>query len=188
MKTTSIQPLSSRKENFFLLAIVAIIILIAYTLIQATSNREKEQEILDYQISAYKGLSNIENSFYTDLTNSLIDVQMLYEEEGKIPEIRSLEEEKISPFVRDSIWENRGALEWILLEGHGKTYYLGISRDVHIVGNFLVEFDQKNMDKSKIYFNKLPDNGGNLSESIFHIQENWKEVLPYTGKEERKKF
>lgn len=188
MKSVSIQPLSSRKENIFLLTIIAVILVIAYTLIQMTAKPDEGQEVLDYQISAYKDLSNVENSFYTDLTNSLIDIQAIYEEEGKIPEIHTLEEERISPFVRDSIWENRGSLEWRLLKKDGKSYYLGISKNVNVVGNFLLAFDESNMDKSKIYFNQEQDDGRSLPHSIAHIKEHWKEVLPYTGQEERKKF
>lgn len=164
------------------------IVFIAYSLIQLTTNQEEKQEIFEYQMSAYEDLSNVNNSFYSDLTNALMDIQALYETEGKIPEIHSLEEEGISPFVRDSLWENRGALEWRILKKGKHSYYLGISKNVNLVGNFLIELQEDELDKSKIYFNQEQDDGRSLPHSISHIHEHWKEILPYTGEEERKKF
>ncbi|EHO18975.1 hypothetical protein HMPREF9466_01973 [Fusobacterium necrophorum subsp. funduliforme 1_1_36S] len=119
------------------------------------------------QISAYRELSNVNNSFYTELTNSLLEIEALTEAEGEIPEIAVLEEEEISPYLKDDLWEERGALTWQKLEVKGKVYYLGISKQVNIVGNYLIEFNREEMDKSIIYYNDEQDDGRSLPKKYF---------------------
>lgn len=188
IKTIKIHPLSSKKENLFLSLIVIIILCLAYILVQLTSKKNIGQIITTTQISAYKDLSNVNNSFYTELTNSLVEIEAIKEEEGKIPDISKLEEEEISPYLKDDLWEERGALEWQKIEYKTGIYYLGISKQVNLVGNYLIEFNLEEMDKSVIYYNDEQDDGRSLPKTISHLEEHWKEIVPYTGTEEREKF
>ncbi|AVQ17107.1 hypothetical protein FSBG_00494 [Fusobacterium gonidiaformans 3-1-5R] len=188
IKTIKIHPLSSKKENLFLSLIVIIILCLAYILVQLTSKKNIGQIITTTQISAYKDLSNVNNSFYTELTNSLVEIEAIKEEEGKIPDISKLEEEEISPYLKDDLWEERGALEWQKIEYKTGIYYLGISKQVNLVGNYLIEFNLEEMDKSVIYYNNEQDDGRSLPKTISHLEEHWKEIVPYTGTEEREKF
>ncbi|AVQ21200.1 MAG: hypothetical protein SPH94_00075 [Fusobacterium necrophorum] len=188
INSVKIHPLSSKKENLFLSLVVIAIVIIAYFLIQLTAKKDIGQTLTATQISAYRELSNVNNSFYTELTNSLLEIEALTEAEGEIPEIAVLEEEEISPYLKDDLWEERGALTWQKLEVKGKVYYLGISKQVNIVGNYLIEFNREEMDKSIIYYNDEQDDGRSLPKSISHLQEHWREIVPYTGAEERKKF
>lgn len=188
IKTIKIHPLSSKKENLFLSLIVIIILCLAYILVQLTSKKNIGQIITTTQISAYKDLSNVNNSFYTELTNSLVEIEAIKEEEGKIPDISKLEEEEISPYLKDDLWEERGALEWQKIEYKTGIYYLGISKQVNLVGNYLIEFNLEEMDKSVIYYNDEQDDGRSLPNTISHLEEHWKEIVPYTGTEEREKF
>lgn len=146
------------------------------------------QVITTTQISAYKDLSNVNNSFYTELTNSLVEIESIQEEKGKIPDISKLEEEEISPYLKDDLWEERGALDWQKIEIKGKVYYLGISKQVNLVGNYLIELNLEDIDKSIIYYNDEQDDGRSLPNTISHLEEHWKEIVPYTGTEEREKF
>lgn len=180
--------MSSKKENLFLSLIVIIILCLAYILVQLTSKKNIGQIITTTQISAYKDLSNVNNSFYTELTNSLVEIEAIKEEEGKIPDISKLEEEEISPYLKDDLWEERGALEWQKIEYKTGIYYLGISKQVNLVGNYLIEFNLEEMDKSVIYYNDEQDDGRSLPKTISHLEEHWKEIVPYTGTEEREKF
>lgn len=170
-----------------MIAVIAILIF-AYSLVRLTTKKEENVALTAYQISAYEDLSNVDNSFYSDLSNALVDIEMLTAEEGKLPEIQTLEEEGISPFVKDQLWENRGALEWQLLKKNGKAYYLGISKNVNVVGNFLIALQEEEIAGSKIYFNQEQDDGRSLPHTLDSLEEHWKEILAYTGKEERKKF
>lgn len=188
IKTIKIHPLSSKKENLFLSLIVIIILCLAYLLVQLTSKKNIGQIITTTQISAYKDLSNVNNSYYTELTNSLVEIEAIKEEEGKIPDIFKLEEEEISPYLKDDLWEERGALEWQKIEYKTGIYYLGISKQVNLVGNYLIEFNLEEMDKSVIYYNNEQDDGRSLPKTISHLEEHWKEIVPYTGTEEREKF
>src|SRR3712207_9495711 len=70
INSIKIQPLSSKKENLFLSLVVMVIVVIAYFLIQLTSKKDIGQTLTATQISAYKELSNVNNSFYTKLTIS----------------------------------------------------------------------------------------------------------------------
>ncbi|KXA16149.1 hypothetical protein HMPREF3206_00500 [Fusobacterium equinum] len=188
IKTIKIHPLSSKKENLFLSLIVIIILCLAYVLVQLTAKKNIGQVITTTQISAYKDLSNVNNSFYTELTNSLVEIESIQEEKGKIPDISKLEEEEISPYLKDDLWEERGALDWQKIEIKGKVYYLGISKQVNLVGNYLIELNLEDIDKSIIYYNDEQDDGRSLPNTISHLEEHWKEIVPYTGTEEREKF
>lgn len=187
MKIVKIQPLSSKKENIFLLGVVILILVVSYTLIQSTKKVLQTQKISAYQISAYEDLSNINNSFYTDIMNSLIDIQFIFEETGEIPKIEDLENGDLSPYVRDDLWKNRGKVQWKKISFQEKKGYLGISNDLEKVGNFLIIFSE-NIDDSKVYFSNEEITINNLMHTLTHLSEYWKEILPYTGKEERKKF
>lgn len=185
MKNVKIKPLSSKKETIWILLLVLIILGLSYVLINSTRKEIENQSIKNNQISAYNELSNINNSFYSDILNSLVEIELIYEENNEIPNIDVLEEEELSPFVKDNIWENRGSLKWS--KGNlGKTiYYIGLSQDLKTVGNFLILFSS-DIEKSRIFYNdeKLT----NINITLENINSHWKEILPYTGKDERRKY
>lgn len=188
MRTIKVSALNSKKENCFLLLLVVLILIISYALIRITAKKNVEQKILENQISAYEDLSNVNNSFYSDLKNSLVDIEALRDILGEFPDVQTLEQEEISPFLKDKLWENRGSVLWKKIEEEGKLSYLGLSQDIHTLGNFLLEVDEANVSESKIYFLEKALLEEQVEESLHHRNEEWKEVLAYTGKEERKKF
>lgn len=188
MRSLKIAALNSKKENSFLLLFVLLILSLSYVLIRMTAKKNIEQVLGENQISAYEDLSNVNNSFYTDLKNSLLDIEALKELMSDFPSIQSLEEEEISPFVKDKLWENRGSVLWKKLEEAGEVFYLGRSQDLKSLGNFLLDIEETNIAESKIYFSDEALSVEALEESIHHLEHEWKEVVAYTGKEERKKF
>lgn len=178
-----LKPASSKKENTILLLVVVLIITTAFLLIKLQQNKEYKQNINDNEISSYIELTNIESGIYADLLNFKTELEIIYSDE-KLPTINELEENFIQPFVKDIAWEERGKLFWELFEKDNRSYYLGISENVDLVGNFLVEIDEKN--EIKIYFSKDIENNYKLSEHEIH--SHWKEIVAYTGEDEREKF
>ena len=185
--TEKLKPSSSKKENIALSITVIVIFLAAFFLIKMRKPQTVEQKIKSGEVSSYSDFSSIEAGIYADLTNFVSEIKMK-ENDEKLPTIKQLEDELIPPFTKDITWEERGKITWEKINKNKKTYYVGLCENVMTSGNFIVMIDDKNRENIKILFIKTHLHKDEIEFAIDENFPGWKEIVPYTGENERQKF
>ena len=185
--TEKLKPSSSKKENIALSITVIVILLAAFFLIKMRKPQTVEQKIKSGEVSTYSDFSSIEAGIYADLTNFVSEIKMKGNDE-KLPTIKQLEDELIPPFTKDITWEERGKITWEKIDKNKKTYYVGLCENVMTSGNFIVMIDDKNRENIKILFIKTHLHKDEIEFAIDENFPGWKEIVPYTGENERQKF
>ncbi len=185
--TEKLKPSSSKKENIALSITVVVILLAAFFLIKMRKPPTVEQKIKSDEVSSYSDFSSIEAGIYADLTNFVSEIKMK-ENDEKLPTIKQLEDELIPPFTKDITWEERGKITWEKIDKNKKTYYVGLCENVMTSGNFIVMIDDKNRENIKILFIKTHLHKDEIEFAIDENFPGWKEIVPYTGENERQKF
>lgn len=185
--TEKLKPSSSKKENIALSITVIVILLAAFFLIKMRKPQTVEQKIKSGEVSSYSDFSSIEAGIYADLTNFVSEIKMK-ENDEKLPTIKQLEDELIPPFTKDITWEERGKITWEKIDKNKKTYYVGLCENVMTSGNFIVMIDDKNRENIKILFIKTHLHKDEIEFAIDENFPGWKEIVPYTGENERQKF
>ena len=185
--TEKLKPSSSKKENIALSITVIVILLAAFFLIKMRKPQTVEQKIKSGEVSSYSDFSSIEAGIYADLTNFVSEIKMKGNDE-KLPTIKQLEDELIPPFTKDITWEERGKITWEKINKNKKTYYVGLCENVMTSGNFIVMIDDKNRENMKILFIKTHLHKDEIEFAIDENFPGWKEIVPYTGENERQKF
>lgn len=182
-----VKPLSSKKENLYLLLTFCILIILAALLLKFRHREEYVQNIGKNEISAFSSLNNIEASIYSDIKNSLLEISLLKDELGDFPDINTLEKEEIPPYFKDQLWEQKGAIDWVSFKHENEIHYLGISHTQGI-GSFLVVIDEKNSEKFDIFYTNEKILKENILRNFIQYESLFSKIVPYTGEEERKKF
>lgn len=187
IKKFTVQPLSSKKENFYLLLTFCVLIFFAILLLKFRYRERYEQQIQANEISAFSELNNIESSIYSDILNSVVEINLLYDENKEFPNPEILDTEEIPPYHKDEIWQQKGALEWKIFEHDDEIHYLGISSSSEI-GSFLLKFNKNSIEAAEVFYTK--ENLPNIDsiEKLEKYESILKKVVPYTGGDERKKF
>lgn len=179
--------MSSKKENLYLILSFIVIILTATCLLKIRCKPFEEQKISSNEISSYKELNSIELGIYSEMLNSLVEIDMLKKENGDYPNINTLSIEEIPPYFKDSSWENKGKIEWKMVYHDNTPIYLGNSQDSN-TGNFLLEINDSSIIESDIFYTKEKLDSKIIEESYDTVKENFKKIIPYTGNDERKKY
>lgn len=182
-----VKPLSSKKENLYLLLTFCILIILAALLLKFRHREEYVQNIGKNEISAFSSLNNIEASIYSDIKNSLLEISLLKDELGDFPDISTLEKEEIPPYFKDQLWEQKGSIDWVYFKHDNEIHYLGISHTQGI-GSFLVVIDEKNPEKFDIFYTNEKILKENILRNFIQYESLFSKIVPYTGEEERKKF
>ncbi len=112
INTYVVKPLSSKKENIFLILAFVVLILLAGIALKIRHRTDYEIDLKENEIISYEVLDNIELGLYSDIKNSLIDIAQIKAENNALPEIEDLVAEEIPPYYKDVTWEQRGAMEW----------------------------------------------------------------------------
>ena len=185
--TEKLKPSSSKKENIALSITVIVILLAAFFLIKMRKPQTVEQKIKSGEVSSYSDFSSIEAGIYADLTNFVSEIKMKGNDE-KLLTIKQLEDELIPPFTKDITWEERGKITWEKINKNKKTYYVGLCENIMTSGNFIVMIDDKNRENIKILFIKTHLHKDEIEFAIDENFPGWKEIVPYTGENERQKF
>lgn len=182
-----VKPLSSKKENLYLAFSFLLIILVAISLLKIRCKPLEVQKIENGEISSYKELKSVELGIYSEILNSLIEIEILKDEKGDYPNIEDLEKEEIPPYFRDSSWKNKGELKWNMVYHDDIPIYFGNSQNKNI-GNFLLEIDNSDIIKSNIYYSKELLDSKIIEKNYDVIKDKMKKIVPYTGADERKKY
>ena len=173
INTYIVKPLSSKKENIFLILAFFILILVAAIALKIRQRVEYKIDIKEDEIVSYEVLNNIELGIYSDIKNSL-------------PSIDLLAEEEIPPYFKDITWEQRGAMEWTTFKHDGEDYLIG--RGNGKVGTFLVKFNNENINESDILYMKETPSFEDIEKNFEKYEHIAKKIVPFTGNDERKKL
>ena len=123
INTYIVKPLSSKKENIFLILAFIVLILLAGIALKIRHRTDYEINLQENEIISYEVLDNIELGLYSDIKNSLVDIAQLKAENNALPEIEDLVTEEIPPYFKDVTWEQRGAMEWKKIKHDNEDYY-----------------------------------------------------------------
>ena len=185
INTYIVKPLSSKKENIFLILAFFILISLAAITLKIRQRTEYKIDIKEDEIVSYEVLNNIELGIYSDIKNSLVDISQLKDENNSLPSLKVLAEEEIPPYFKDITWEQRGAVEWTTFKHDNGDYFIG--RGNGKVGIFLVKFNNKNIDESEIFYMKETPSFEDIEKNFEKYEHILKKIVPYTGNDERKK-
>ena len=98
INTYIVKPLSSKKENIFLILAFFILISLAAIALKIRHRTDYEITLKDNEIVSYEILNNIELGVYSDIKNSLVDISQLKDENNSLPSLKVLAEEEIPPY------------------------------------------------------------------------------------------
>lgn len=185
INTHIVKPLSSKKENLFLILTFFILLLIAGISLKLTHKDEFKIDLKEGEIISFDTLNSIELGLYSDIKNSLTDMSQLKEESGELPTLKTLIEEEIPPYYKDLTWEQRGAVEWKELKHDGETFLLGVGSNK--VGIFIIKLNE-NPENSDVFYLHEEVSLEKLETNFEKYESLAKKVIPYTGGDERQKF
>ena len=186
INTYIVKPLSSKKENIFLILAFFILISLAAIALKIRHRTDYEITLKDNEIVSYEILNNIELGVYSDIKNSLVDISQLKDENNSLHSLKVLAEEEIPPYFKDVTWEERGAVEWTTFKHDNEDYFIG--RGNGKVGTFVVKFNNENIDESDIFYMKETPSFEDIEKNFEKYEHILKKIVPYTGNDERKKF
>ena len=186
INTYVVKPLSSKKENIFLILAFFVLILLAGIALKIRHRTDYEINLQENEIISYEVLDNIELGLYSDIKNSLVDIAQIKAENNALPEIEDLVAEEIPPYYKDVTWEQRGAMEWKKIKHDNEDYYVGIGNEK--IGTFLIKFNDANIDESDIFYMKDKVSFEDVEKNFEKYEHIMKKIVPYTGNDERQKY
>lgn len=188
MNTYKVKSASSKLETLYLLITFVLILLISSFLLKLRYKPVYHRIIQQNEISSYQDFNSIELGIYTEILNSLMDIEIIKDEINEYPNENILKNENIPPFAKDKMWQNKGSMEWQLVFYDENPIYIGMSGDYNIVGNFILVINKNDIDKSIVYYTKKDINTSLIKNRFENIKGKLKRVVSYTGNDERKKF
>ena len=186
INTYVVKPLSSKKENIFLILAFFVLILLAGIALKIRHRTDYEINLQENEIISYEVLDNIELGLYSDIKNSLVDIAQIKAENNALPKIEDLVAEEIPPYYKDVTWEQRGAMEWKKIKHDNEDYYVGIGNEK--IGTFLIKFNDANIDESDIFYIKEKLSFKEIEKNFEKYEHIMKKIVPYTGNDERQKY
>ena len=186
INTYVVKPLSSKKENIFLILAFFVLILLAGIALKIRHRTDYEINLQENEIISYEVLDNTELGLYSDIKNSLVDISQIKAENNALPEIEDLVAEEIPPYYKDVTWEQRGAMEWKKIKHDNEDYYVGIGNEK--IGTFLIKFNDANIDESDIFYMKDKVSFEDVEKNFEKYEHIMKKIVPYTGNDERQKY
>lgn len=206
MEQVIIRPSSKKDELIFLLTTTAIIIILALVSIALRRDDTVNQKLKSYQINAFSDLETKEQLLFTSLYSAGYEIESYHMNNGEAwPSVYILEEQGVSPFVKDMVWRENGKVIWnqkmLGEELFHRIAYLGRSGNYDLKGRFLLVLEHlhdyggtyikstQNTEPFRIWYTTKQTGGFPADYSVgFLIKNEWKEVVPYKGKDEAKKL
>lgn len=206
MEQVVVKPTSKKEELIFVFASTAIIILLATLSILIRKENGGSQKLKSYQINAFSDLDTKEQFLFTALYGSGYEIESFHiTNQESWPSVPVLEKDAVSPFVKDRIWNDNGRMNWSQrISGDERIHqiaYMGVSSNYQVKGTFLLVLEHlhdyggtylKSNNKSEPfriwYINEMQRRFPVDFSAGFLIKEGWREVIPYKGKDEARKF
>jgi hypothetical protein len=189
-------PLNNRWEHGLLLSALIMLIVCTGIYVEKHGVRETQQQILDWQISAFKDLKGVDQSIYNELLVAADEVYWMNYFDGKWPQDPEFQSSLLPPFYRDANWQRNGSVKWVLKdvvqegEGQGLTLYHGSGGSLQDQGSYLLIIDHKHAGGSQVSSSTIwwnPDANSETpptSKTASIILHGWKQVIPYQGIDE----
>lgn len=193
---TTIKPSSSRWEMFILLAGVVGLLAATGSYILKYGREGEAQILQSWQISAFSDLSAPDQAIYNALYTAQEDIGWIQYERGPWPDIAVLEDYLVPPFTKDIFWTNNGQVKWtyrdVVQEGEmqGYTLYHGNggmaaeqSAYIIVIGHIHAGNSMANHNTIWIHENaNQPMPVTSKTQSL--VLEGWKNIVPYSGRDE----
>ena len=185
IKTKLVEPASSKKENILVLIFILLLMIFAGILLRLTKVKKISKELNNNEIISTE-LNTIENTIFTELQIFAQDFDMIVSEDKKRPTPQILDEEKYyPPFVKDASWEAKGEHKWYMYTNNYDVYYIGISSNYDISGDFVLVINTKTNDffikysKEVLKDIKEKEDIHNLIDKVNKM----KKIIAYTGED-----
>lgn len=175
-----IKPQSSSKENKYVALFILFICLVTFFLLKLTVNNDDNNNKLSNNEIYSSSLKPHESNIYSQLNIVAGDYDFLYEQYKDVS-IETLSKLYYPPFVKDASWEISGRHNWSMLEHDNTVYYIGISSDKNVSGDFVLEINKKNFE-SKIWYNNTVNIKSINQNKLDKFLANCKIIISYTGK------
>lgn len=182
IKQELIKPASPKTETVAVLATIVFLVLFAGILLHFTNSKKYTKEVSASQISSIT-LNNEEISIFANLGIFAQEYKFLSDEHKDLSPKVLDEDLFYPPFTKDATWEDSGKHKWIFFAHDNFIYYVGISQDKKVAGDFALVIDAKTYKYTIRYsknfkeYAKLEKDKHNLAHAI----NNLKEVIAYTG-------
>jgi hypothetical protein len=151
-------------------------------------------------------LSGNDQGIFSDLYTAALEIEALHRDQGEIwataDELKA-RDLALSPFMEDDLWKQRGQHRWrLFVYDQGNVHraaYVGKSADENAAGNFIILSEHfHSIDGSyyigvnkprpySIWYNPSWNLPADISEGTL-IASGWKELIPYSGKDELKRL
>jgi len=208
MGTVTVSPLRQRGEILFVTLSTVVILLVAAGLVSLSKGKKDESKHLKrYQISGISDLTGNNQGLFTDLYTAALEIEYFHQTNHPAwPSITQLAGENISPFLNDEMWQLRGRLDWreqptgTNAASVDMKAYVGKSANLSEAGSFLILFEHYHSSDGTYYLaggkersysiwfrNDKFDLPATITEGTL-VQNGWKEVVSYTGKDQRKEL
>lgn len=172
-----IRPAGAGHETLYVLLTALLILALAATVVTLRGEREDEVSIESHQIDARRDLTPAEQGVFTDLLVAFDEIRQLREETGFMPEVASLAEEGLPPFVSDASSVSRGGHQWQWLAAGA---YLGRSQDSAVAGSFLLIVPAQADERADVWLRRdtaavVPDD----LQPVALIAAGWQQVVSH---------
>ncbi|MFJ4348638.1 DUF6162 family protein [Pseudomonas sp. NPDC089401] len=176
-RTQVVRPAGAGHETLYVLLVSALIVVLAATVVLLRGEREDEQAVASHQLDARRDLTAAEQGLYTDLRVAFDEIQLLREERAGVPDVQTLGEEGLPPFVADAGSQSRGQHRWQWLPAGA---YLGRSQAPEVAGSFLLILPGDSAGQADVWLRRdsaavLPDDLGQAA----LIAAGWRQVVSH---------
>lgn len=196
LQTEQVNPSGNRWETALL--IFSLFVLIGATSLYTSTygQREAKQELLDWQISSFSGLSGADQAIYNEMLVAAEEINWVLYYKGYWPDMPDFQKALLPPFYEDLSWKNNGSVHWQLKnviqdgEAQGLTLYHGAGGTLEGQGAYLMVIDHKHAGTAQIMQPSMWWHENSMeplppqSTIPSMILAGWKQVVPYYGKDE----
>jgi len=201
---TIVRPASARLETLVMLCVVAALVVGTVLLARANSSEEPNTFIADWQLGAFRDLSEVDQANYSALLFAGEIIQVWYDDSlfsgaPHWPTVEELSDAEagLEPFMRDVSWKQGGEVQWRLITSYaidGATVYFGNQGKVPGQSAYLLMISH--LHKGASYRNQSivwmhPNAQAPAPETVnvdSLVRNGWKQVVPYKGADEVKRL
>jgi hypothetical protein len=201
---TIVKPASARVESLVILAFALVLAAGTFLLARINAPREQNTLMADWQVSAFRDLSPVDQSLFSTLTFAGTIIQVWYDDAlaSGDPRWTTVEELQhaefgLEPFMHDLNWKQNGELRWQLITSYaldGATVYFGNGGKVPGQSAYLLVISH--LHKGATFTNQSivwvhPNANVAAPETVnldSLVRNGWKQVVKYSGADEVKRL